>query len=200
MRRSGRQTWRAVVSALTLAHVLGAPLQAADEMLVPPGLQIPLIFKILTYDRELTNRVGDELTMAVLFSSANRDSVQARDESLAILDKLSGKTVKTVPIRFTSVDYTSPEALSQIIERDGIDVLYVAPGLSDHIAQVVRISQERRIITVTGVPEYVNQGLAVGIGLRQDKPQILINLDASKQGGSVFDASLLRIAKVVAQR
>ena len=54
-------------------------------------------------------------------------------------------------------------------------------------------------MTAAGVPCYVDQGLAVGIGLQPDKPQILVNLDASKQQSSVFDASLLRIA-TVAQR
>ena len=179
-----------------MQHVIEEPsILGRVEGLIGPAL----VAAERTYDRELAKRVGDDLKVAVLFSSADPDSVRAKDESLLILETLSSKTVKTIPIRFTSVDFTSPEALSQTVERDGIDVLYVAPGLSARIAEIVRVSQQRQIVTAAGVPGYVDQGLAVGIGLRQDKPQILINLDASKQQGSVFDASLLRIA-TVAQR
>jgi len=39
--------------------------------------------------------------------------------------------------------------------------------------------------------------VAVGIGVRQDKPQILINLASARSEGSEFDASLLRIATVL---
>jgi hypothetical protein len=40
--------------------------------------------------------------------------------------------------------------------------------------------------------------VAIGIGIKADKrPDILINLPSSRQEGSEFDASLLRIANVV---
>ena len=54
------------------------------------------------------------------------------------------------------------------------------------------------ITTATGVPEFVQRGIAVGIGMKADKkPDILINLPSSRSEGSEFDASLLRIATVV---
>jgi hypothetical protein len=46
----------------------------------------------------------------------------------------------------------------------------------------------------------VRRGVAVGIGLDQDKPQILINLASARAQGSDFDASLLRIATVLGQK
>jgi hypothetical protein len=53
---------------------------------------------------------------------------------------------------------------------------------------------------VTGVPDYVRRGVAVGIGVVQDKPQVLINLAAARAEGSDFDASLLRIATILGPR
>jgi len=47
------------------------------------------------------------------------------------------------------------------------------------------------------VPEYVQRGAAIGIGQKSDqKPGILVNLPRSREG-SEFDASLLRIARIV---
>ena len=62
---------------------------------------------------------------------------------------------------------------------------------------ITRVSQARQVTTTTGIPDFVRQGVAVGIGQRRGKPQIYINLEASKSEGSEFDASLLRIATVV---
>ena len=53
------------------------------------------------------------------------------------------------------------------------------------------------ITTVTGVPDYVRRGVAVGIGMAQNKPKVLINLPSSRSEGSDFDANLLRIATVL---
>ena len=65
---------------------------------------------------------------------------------------------------------------------------------------MLKVSQDLKLTTLTGVPDYVRRGVAVGIGVEQDKPQILINLGAARAEGSDFDASLLRIAIVVGQK
>jgi hypothetical protein len=76
-------------------------------------------------------------------------------------------------------------------------VLYVAPGVAKNLPAIVKVSQANHLTSVTGVPDYVRKGVAVGIGVVQDRPQILINLASSKSEGSEFDASLLRIATVL---
>jgi len=80
----------------------------------------------------------------------------------------------------------------------GVNVFYIAPGNADTLQQLLRMSHTRGITTATGVPEYVQRGVAIGIGIKPDKkPDILINLLNSRQEGSEFDASLLRIATIV---
>jgi hypothetical protein len=62
----------------------------------------------------------------------------------------------------------------------------------------LKMSQTYAITSLTGVPEFVDRGVAIGIGVKPDKrPDILINLLSSRKEGSDFDASLLRIARVV---
>ena len=63
---------------------------------------------------------------------------------------------------------------------------------------LLEISWAQQILTVTGVPAYVDKGVAVGISLnRENKPLILINLASSKSAGSAFDANLLKLATIV---
>ena len=55
----------------------------------------------------------------------------------------------------------------------------------------------RRFRTITGVPEYVDQGLAVGIGIRRDRPLIIVNLEQARAEGAAFSSQLLALARIV---
>lgn len=55
-------------------------------------------------------------------------------------------------------------------------------------------------MTFTGVPKYVEQGIAVGIGIQDRKPKIHINLSASKAEGAEFSSQLLKLAEIVDQK
>ena len=65
------------------------------------------------------------------------------------------------------------------------------------IDNIIDISRREKIITLTGVPEYVNMGLAVGIDIRENRPQIVINMSAAKAEGADFSSQLLKLSKIV---
>lgn len=186
------------VAPLAIGQVPGtaAARAAVEAMPVPPGLQVPLILKILTYDRNFGRRAGSGLRIGIVFSSRDAGSTRARDE---IADVLKGfPTIKKAPISHTTLEYTSDGQVESAAKSDQINMFYLTPGTGPHLDGLLRISLAHRIITTTGVPQYVDKGVAVGIGVKQnDKPDILINLPASKAVGSEFDASLLRMARVV---
>jgi hypothetical protein len=176
---------------------LGAAARAADDMPVAAERQVPLLLKILTYDRQLEVKAGRELVIGIVCSPLSPASAKAREEVLASLDTFVGKTVKKLPLQFWWQDYTNPDKLAAWVKAKRISVLYVSPGNEKNLPAILKISQENRVTSITGVPDYVERGVAVGIGERQAKPLILINLASSKLEGSEFDASLLRIATIV---
>ncbi len=191
--------WRRLCAAVLLscALVIAAPTSVvAQQMAVPANLQVPLLLKILTYDRNLASRPGDALTVRIVFRAGDTESEQAAGEVAAVLDALTDKSVKGLPIRFTSIPIGTEDELIAAIQIDAVSVLYVAPGAVD-VPMVLRVARSSRVVSATGVPALVDQGVAIGIGVNRDKPQVLINLPASRQEGSEFDASLLRIATVV---
>lgn len=169
----------------------------AQGMELPASLQIPLLLKVLTYDRQLEARSGGEVNIGIVYSPSDAASSQATTDVSGTLNKFSGKTVKKLPISYWTVEFVSAERLESILEDKGINVLYISPGVERHLEAITRVAQSRGVTTTTGVPDYVRKGVAVGIGERRGKPQIYINLEASKSEGSEFDASLLRIATVV---
>jgi hypothetical protein len=190
----GGSRWRAVRRAWGLALFvvvfLALPLRA-QEMLRPEE-QIPLLLKILTYDRQFEAKAGKELVIGIVYSpAANTSAVAIHD----VLDRFAGKTVKKLPLSAYLVEYSSTADLLNALKARPISVFYICPD-TQHLPDILKVSQSRQITTTTGVPDYVKKGVAVGIGVVQDRPQIFINLPSTKAEGSEFDASLLTIATV----
>lgn len=167
---------------------------AAEPMPLSPDLQVPLILKVLTYDRHFESKAGRELIIGVVYEPGDGESLKSASTIISTLLRFSGKTVKRLPIRYQLVPM---DQMARLVPSMGISVLYVAPGNARNLAALTRFSQTNHVTTVTGVPGYVTQGVAVGIDVAQERPQILINLSSSKAEGSEFDASLLRIATVI---
>jgi hypothetical protein len=181
-----------------LALLVRAGLAAAAEpMPLIPDVQVPLILKILTYDRHFEAKAGTELVIGIVYAPLDPSSVKAANDVSDTLYRFSGKTVKKLPIRYFLIEFTTPENLERSIAQKAISVLYVAPGNARNLAGITKVSQARGVTTATGVPDYVRRGIAVGIGAADDRPQILINLPSTRAEGSEFDASLLRIATVL---
>ena len=180
------------------AGLAAADVPGAEIMPVPAELQVPLILKILTYDRNFGSRSKSELRVGIVFVPGDPVSLKAKNEIAGVFRGFNDKTVRNVAIRHTEVEYTSDSQIEEVVRANRFNIFYVAPGNSGNIETLLRISHARQIITTTGVPAYVDKGIAVGVGVGvEDTPRVLINLPSAKAEGSEFDASLLRIAKVV---
>lgn len=186
-----------LLAAVSSCLLLCCPPVFCDEMPVPAPLQVPLILKILTYDRNFDVKATSELIIGIVYRSGDPSSLKAKNEISAVLEEYGAKTIRRLPIRYRILDFTAESALEQSARSERINVFYIAPGNQDILSSVLKISRSNRITTITGVPPYVEKGVAVGVGLKQEKPQILINLPSSKSEGSEFDAGLLRIATVL---
>lgn len=171
--------------------------RAQAEMAVTADRQVPLLLKILTYDRQLEVKAGDQLVIGIVSSPTSLASAKARGDVEMALHSYLGKTVKKLPLDYYWQDYTNAEKLTTWIKAKHISVLYISPGTEKSLTAILKVSQDNDVTSITGVPDYVEKGVSVGIGERQAKPQILINLTSSKLEGSEFDASLLRIATII---
>jgi YfiR/HmsC-like len=194
-----RVPWRLLV----LVPFLGlgvVPPARAEEMALSAAAQVPLLLKILTYDRNFEKRAGGELAIGIVYDPADRDSAKATTDLGNTLFQSRDKTVKQLKIKYYTIEYTNAADLERFVKQKGISVLYIAPGNARNLANIVQLSQELHLTTTTGVPDYVRRGASVGLALSQDKPQILINLQSTRAEGIQFDASLLRLATIVGPR
>ena len=171
----------------------------AQDMAVPISTQYPLFLKILSYDRNLEAKAPEEIIIGVVYQDRFRESRSAKDEFLRISKSLPIRhEVNGIPVRCVPIEISEGKDLAQAMQRQPAHVLYVTPLRAVEISAIAAVSQAQGAITLTGVPEQVEAGLAVGIDLKKDrKPVILINLAASKAEGASFSAQLLKLAKIV---
>jgi hypothetical protein len=181
------------VGALVLS--LAGHAFAAAKVTVPFDVQVPLVLKALTYDRNLKARVGEDVRIAVLVRKEGRG---AAAELKAALDRIAGRTVSGLAVVFTEIEASEDATLEARLAEGQWAAVYVMPGFAQaELARVRRVCEARRVLPVAAVVDDLDHGMAFGIRAFGGRPQIVVNLPASKACGSDFDLALLELSKVV---
>lgn len=162
-----------------------------QEMEVPVSIQVPLFLKVMTFDRQRNQQMDVELVVGIAFQSAFRASVGARDDAIRALGAISDRKIRIVLIDVDRAD------LNDVLQEQHVSILYVAPLRAYDVATLAASASTLRVMTVTGVPHYVELGLAVGARLQNDRPQLLVNLAAARLCGADFTSELLKLVRLV---
>lgn len=198
-RRSRRTTAFLLAVAILFApatRVAANPDTFNEESELSVAVQFPLILKILQFDRNLATRVGKEIVIAAVYQGRYRASTRARDDVRRAAEEATGQRVSDLPVRVIEVDIEQM-TLEDALDLYEIDVVYLMPLRAVDIGEITRVTRQHDVATVTGVENYVHQGVAVGLGLYQEKPRVLVNLEAMRAEGMEFSSRLLKLAQVV---
>ncbi|MCE5270935.1 YfiR family protein [bacterium] len=185
-----------LLSLLLSTAWLSADLCPAQDMPVPVDLQLNLLLKVITFNRNLASRGGDSLRLGIVYQEPFRNSLLVCEQIERVYRSLGTPLVKGLPLALAPIDIYR-EKLDEAVSQRGVDILYVAPLRAFDIRTIGELCRSRGIVSVTGVPEYCGQGLAVGIGQNRDRPEILINIRAAREDGADFSSQLLKLARVV---
>jgi hypothetical protein len=159
-------------------------------MPLPVEVQAPLLVKILSFDQSGPGGTGDPRVVAVVYQGRNRVSAEvARD--------MGTRLEATGSIRTLLIDLDRTPDLGDALARIKASALYIAPLRAIKVDDLAAASRDGQVVSLTGVPGYVDQGLAVGLELSAGRPQVVINLGASRAQGARFSAQLLKLARVV---
>ena len=187
---------RLLIGVLTLLLAGGSA--QAQKMAAPAEVQVPLLFKILTFDRRVGTRPpGNVIVIAVVFQTGYRASLVARNQIVDALKAMEDSTISGHPVRWVAVEWVDEEQVRLALIRERTDVIYVTPLRGVELHPLVRTARAAGMTTFTGVPLYVEQGVALSIGIVRERPQIIVNLAAARAEGSDFTSQLLRLCKVI---
>lgn len=162
---------------------------AFADMDVPASLQVALFYKIFDFDRTLTESAGQEVVIGIFYDPGNSQSKLAEEDIKENFSKLSDRKIgdKSVVIKEIS-------ALSQL---QGINIVYVTPGSDSFISGIVSKCHADKILSVSGVGDYVQKGLAIAIDLNDQKPRIVINKTGAELSGADLSSKILALAKII---
>lgn len=195
-RRQFKRVRRLVALGLALL-VLARGARGEDQLSASEEGQVLVFLKVMTYDRVLADADVETIHICVLYARGDSESEAAQDRVRQALADNAGKTVNGKAYRFSVLPFTSADALEEKLRREDVHALYIARGLDRHLGSITAAARRRCALTMTGVPEYVSQGVSVGLALREGKPRILLNLSAVRAEGHAMSANLLRLCEVI---
>ncbi len=172
----------------------------AQEMPVPVDAQVPVLLKVLAFDRRIADARGENLVVGVLYQSGFRLSSTVKDWVMDALSRAGSSGPADRPLNVVAIDADRKENLEEGLTRLGVKVLYVTPLRAFDLPSLVAATRRSRTLTLTGVPDYVEAGLSIGLDLKQDRPRILVNLHAARAEGADLAAPLLGLATLVEGR
>jgi hypothetical protein len=183
-------TLLAQLASVLLAAILAANVGGITSTVsVPAATQMAIFQNVWKLDRNFNH--NGITTLVVLYQKDHRASVTVKDEIYAAIQ------ASNTNVRVETAEVGTPELLRQAMAETGADVVYVAPLRAVDVAEIAQISRRRRIRTITGIAQYVDSGIGVGIGIRQNRPLIIVNLQGVRAEGCDFEAQLLRLARIV---
>ena len=169
---------RAAAALLLALALLPASPAFAQASAVPPPVQATTFDKIFDFDRALGDRV--KLRVLLVHEPAGRDA------AIALQQAFGAAAIAAEPVPLSA-------AAGRL--QAGV-VAYLLPGTAT--PELLNAAAAAKVLTIAGDAALAEQGKAsVGLTMRGDKPEIVVNLDRVTQEGHDFSAQLLKFARVV---
>ena len=183
-----------------LLWLAGAAPVRAGEVGVSEEIQVPILLKLLTYDRTLMSDPPERIEIAVVYARGSGPSLRNRDAVLRSLASHHEKTISGIPFRVHSLAFESAGRLVEDLRREQIHVVYVTAGHEDNFDAIRHATQEVGALSITGAAGFVARGLSVGVEVSNDKPRIQVNLGSLKAERHELKSSVLRLCDIVGGR
>jgi hypothetical protein len=179
---------------LTMISSMNFAQPISDE--ISAAIKVPIFLKVLSFDRQLKARAGKSLNMFIVYQSKYRYSQSERDEIENVLDNLSINSIEGIPINYFYIDIDEENFQSEVAKWK-IDLMLVCPLRGFSLSTIASVCRGNKILSFADISSYVDYGLSVGIEMKAEKPQIIINIKSAKAEGAEFSSQLLKLARVI---
>jgi hypothetical protein len=193
--RATRSASRALVFVAALfAFLLWGRAGEAESESLPLGLQVQLLAKVAGYDRNLPERSGGRVRVAVFTKRGNADSERAAAQLLAVLKQTA--TIGGFPHEDQIVEFVSAESLAASCRSDHLSIVYFTPGFQDDLKAVRAALQGVSVLSVGTVPSYVAAGVVLGFDTVSAKPKLLFHVTQAKAQSVAMSTEVVRLMTV----
>lgn len=186
---------RRALLALGFGACLATVTRSASAVVVPISLQVQLLAKVASYDRNLATRAGGNFVTLIVKKDGDPESTSSADHALHAfggIDRVAG-----LPHSEAVIAYEGASALLAACTSKRASLVFLMPGLSNEIDAVREALAKASLITASAVPTDVPKGVVIGVDQVSGKPKLLVNLPVALQQRVDFSGELLRIATVI---
>jgi hypothetical protein len=181
---------------LALATALLTSRVSADEVSVPVPLQVDLLMKVASYDKNLKRRAGERLRVAVLVDPREADSGRVGAQALAALAQAD--EVIGLPVEAINIEYADAASLARVTDASRIAVLYVTPGFDVvELEAISRALEGHSVLSAGAVAKYTERGTVLGFDLVGGKPKLLVHLGRAKRQQVELSSAVLKLMTVI---
>ena len=102
LKRTLNRIWHLPIGFLLFLSLTNMAALNSDE--IPVAVKIPIFLKVLSFDRQLHIRSGNNLNMLIVFQGKYKQSQLERDEVEDVLANLSINSIEGMPINYYYMD------------------------------------------------------------------------------------------------
>lgn len=185
-----------IIKFILAITLITSTLSIGQRVKAPIHLQMRIIPKILSLEKNLAQSTEKYFNISVLYSKEQRNSAQVFESFTKSVNEL-GIAIKDKEATVIPFDISSKGSFRSFVKDNRIKLLYITPIRGIDITEITKICKEEGVLTITGVVEYSINRVSVVLSLEDNKLQIMISQKSSKEEGADFSARLLRIAKLI---
>ncbi len=168
---------------------------------LPPKVQALLLIKLLPYDRNIEQKITENtINIGILYNPVETSSLNEMKKIRSILEKLKPRVkIKGATLKVYAIPFAEIQDLHSILKTRKIKILYITKGLEDFIGNIVKLTRKLKILSVTGyeVEKSVRRGITIGLGIKNRRPKIYVNLKSAIKEGCDFSSQFLALAEIV---
>jgi hypothetical protein len=169
---------------------------SAQDVTVPISLQMDLLLKVASYDRNLKSRARDKVRVLVLIKRDDAESARSAAQALKVLSE--SETLEGLPVEASSTTYVDATTLARMTSDNNLAILYVTPGFVEaEIEAIARALDGVSVLSAGALAKYTFRGLVLGFDLAGGKPKLLVHLERAKRQRVELSSSVLKLMRVI---
>jgi hypothetical protein len=183
---------RALATTLVIACVLTTRAPVAAD--VTDDRRALVMLRVLAYDKQLAQRVGDEVRIVVAYTG-DEDGLAEGARWTGAFAKATKLTVNGRPVVVVGHRVDSAEGLARVLDRSA--AVLACDGVTRTLAlgTLAKLTRGHHVLSMSTRESDVAAGLSVAIVSGKQRDEIVVNAGAAQAEGVKFDAGLLQLAR-----
>lgn len=168
-----------------------------DNLAVTAEVHVPLFLKALAYDRNLEEKARGDILVGLLYRPGDVESEAVARSVAKLIAGYPTQKISELPVYYRLIPYQDSADLGKIVQDEWVDVIYVSPGSGAFLDDVLRVTSQGKVLSISGVTAYVERGVTMGVEDRDGHAEMVVNLASAEHEGSKFSGQFLSLCHVI---